>query len=314
MNAAVRATARTAFSLGWSVAKVESGYKGLLEGRLSSVDRRKLGGIIGRGGTLLGTQRSEEFQTPEGQQRALRTLEEARVEGLVVIGGEGSLTGALKLSELGVKVVGIPATIDNDVWGTEIAIGVDTALNTALGTIDRIKDTASSHQRAHVVEVMGRRCGYLALMSAIAGGAEAVLVPEFEPRPEEIMRAFRRSWDHGKPHFIVVVAEGAPLSAEEFHEYVNEAGGGVESRITVLGHVQRGGSPTAFDRILASRMGTAALKALSGGESGMMIGLRGRRTERIPLKEVVGQVRSLDPDFYEMAEMLAGFPEEISYR
>jgi 6-phosphofructokinase 1 len=232
----------------------------------------------------------------------------------VVIGGEGSLTGALRLEERGVKVVGIPATIDNDVWGTDTAIGVDTALNTALDAIDRIKDTASSHQRAHVVEVMGRRCGYLALMSAIAGGAEAVLVPEFVPRPQEIMRAFKKAWEQGKPHFIVVAAEGAPLSAEEFHEYVNEAEGGVESRITVLGHVQRGGSPTAFDRILASRMGTAAVKALSEGESGVMIGLGGRRTGYVPLNEVVGQVRSLDPDIYEMAEVLAGFPEEISYR
>jgi 6-phosphofructokinase 1 len=187
-------------------------------------------------------------------------------------------------------------------------------LNTALEAIDRIKDTASSHQRAHVVEVMGRRCGYLALMSAIAGGAEAVLVPEFEPKVEEIMRAFRRAWEQGKPHFIVVAAEGAPLSAEQFHEFVNEAGGGVESRITVLGHVQRGGSPTAFDRILASRMGTAALEALSEGGSGVMIGLRGRRMEPISLNKVVGRSRPLDPDLYEMAEVLAGFPEEISYR
>jgi 6-phosphofructokinase 1 len=273
-----------------------------------------VGGILQRGGTVLGTARSTEFVTPEGQELAIQRLEKAGVEGLVVIGGEGSLTGALRLEERGVKVVGIPATIDNDVWGTDTAIGVDTALNTALDAIDRIKDTASSHQRAHVVEVMGRRCGYLALMSAIAGGAEAVLVPEFVPRPQEIMRAFKKAWEQGKPHFIVVAAEGAPLSAEEFHEYVNEAEGGVESRITVLGHVQRGGSPTAFDRILASRMGTAAVKALSEGESGVMIGLGGRRTGYVPLNEVVGQVRSLDPDIYEMAEVLAGFPEEISYR
>src|SRR5215212_7452108 len=314
MNAAVRAVARTAFFLGWEVSRVEAGYKGLLEGQIGPMDRRRLGGIVQRGGTMLGTQRSEGFQTPEGQERAILRLEEARIDAVVVIGGEGSLTGALKLGELGLKGVGIPAPIDNDVWGTEIAIGVDTALNTTLETIDRIKDTASSHNRAHVVEVMGRHCGYLALMSAIAGGAEAVLVPEFESRPEEIMRAFRKSWEQGKPHFIVVAAEGAPLSAEEFHEYVNEAEGGVESRITVLGHVQRGGSPTAFDRILASRMGTAAVKAFSEGESGVMIGLEGRRTGYVPLNEVVGKVRSLDPDIYEMAEVLAGFPEEISYR
>jgi 6-phosphofructokinase 1 len=314
MNAAVRAVARTAFAHHGEAVGIEAGYSGLIEGRFQPLSNRGVGGILQRGGTVLGTARSPRFATPEGQELAVRRLEEAGVEGLVVIGGEGSLTGALRLQERGIKVVGIPATIDNDVWGTDTAIGVDTALNTALEAIDRIKDTASSHQRAHVVEVMGRRCGYLALMSAIAGGAEAVLVPEFEPRAEQIMRAFRRAWEQGKPHFIVVAAEGAPLSAEEFHEYVNEAGGGVESRMTVLGHVQRGGSPTAFDRILASRMGTAAVGALSESESGVMIALRGRRMERIPLKEVVGRSRPLDPDLYEMAEVLAGFPEEISYR
>jgi len=314
MNAAVRAVARMAFARHWEAVGIEAGYRGLLEGQFQPLSNRMVGGILQRGGTVLGTARSTEFATPEGQERAARKLEKAGVEGLVVIGGEGSLTGALRLQERGVKVVGIPATIDNDVWGTDTAIGVDTALNTALEAIDRIKDTASSHQRAHVVEVMGRRCGYLALMSAIAGGAEAVLVPEFEPRREEIMRAFQKSWEQGKPHFIVVVAEGAPLSAEEFHEFVNEADGGVESRITVLGHVQRGGSPTAFDRILASRMGTAAVKALSEGASGMMIGLQGRRMELLPLSEVVGRSHPLDPDIYEMAEVLAGFPEEVSYR
>jgi 6-phosphofructokinase 1 len=314
MNAAVRAVARMAFAHHGEAVGIEAGYSGLIEGRFQPLSNRGVGGILQKGGTVLGTARSTEFATPEGQELAVRRLEEAGVEGLVVIGGEGSLTGALRLQERGIKVVGIPATIDNDVWGTDTAIGVDTALNTALEAIDRIKDTASSHQRAHVVEVMGRRCGYLALMSAIAGGAEAVLVPEFEPRAEQIMRAFRRAWEQGKPHFIVVAAEGAPLSAEEFHQYVNEAGGGVESRMTVLGHVQRGGSPTAFDRILASRMGTAAVGALSESESGVMIALRGRRMERIPLKEVVGRSRPLDPDLYEMAEVLAGFPEEISYR
>jgi 6-phosphofructokinase 1 len=314
MNAAVRAVARMAFARHWEAVGIEAGYRGLLEGQFQPLSNRMVGGILQRGGTVLGTARSTEFATPEGQELAARKLEKAGVEGLVVIGGEGSLTGALRLHERGVKVVGIPATIDNDVWGTDTAIGVDTALNTALEAIDRIKDTASSHQRAHVVEVMGRRCGYLALMSAIAGGAEAVLVPEFEPRREEIMRAFQKSWEQGKPHFIVVVAEGAPLSAEEFHEFVNEAGGGVESRITVLGHVQRGGSPTAFDRILASRMGTAAVKALSEGASGMMIGLQGRRMELLLLSEVVGRSHPLDPDIYEMAEVLAGFPEEVSYR
>lgn len=313
MNATLRAVARAALARQWEFAGVEAGYRGLLEGRFRSLGNREVGGILHRGGTVLGTARSTEFATPGGQELAARRLGEAGVEGLVVIGGGGSLTGALRLEEQGVAVVGLPATIDNDVWGTDEAIGVDTALNTALESIDRIKDTATSHQRAHVVEVMGRRCGYLALMSAIAGGAEAVLVPEFTPRPEEIMRAFEKAWEQGKPHFIVVAAEGAAFSAEALHRYVNEAGGGFDSRLTVLGHVQRGGNPTAFDRILASRMGEAAVKALLEGETGTMVGLRGNRMERIPLNEVVGRTRPLDQDIYEIAEVLAGFPEEISY-
>jgi 6-phosphofructokinase 1 len=309
MNAAVRAVARTAFARRWEVAGIEAGYQGLVEGRFQRLDNRSVGGILQRGGTVLGTARSTQFATSEGQELAADRLQKAGVEGLVVIGGEGSLTGALRLQERGVKTVGIPATIDNDVFATDTAIGVDTALNTALEAIDRIKDTASSHQRAHVVEVMGRRCGYLALMSAIAGGAEVVLVPEFEAKPHEIMRAFRKSWEQAKPHFIVVAAEGAPLSAEDIHKYINDTEGAFQSRLTVLGHVQRGGSPTAFDRVLASRMGTAAVKALSEGQSAIMIGLGGRRTEYVPLERVVGQVRLLDADLYEMAEVLAGFPE-----
>src|SRR5829696_6022562 len=279
MNAVVRAVARTAFAWRWEVVGIEAGYKGLLEGHFRSLGNRGVGGILQRGGTVLGTARSTQFATPEGQATAAKRLQKAGVEGLVVIGGDGSLTGALRLQECGVKVVGIPATIDNDVFGTDTAVGVDTALNTA-----------------------------------IAGGAEVVLVPEFEAKPQEILQAFSRAWEQGKPHFIVVAAEGAPLSAEDIHKYINDTEGAFESRLTVLGHVQRGGSPTAFDRILASRMGTAAVKALSEAQSGMMIGLRGRRTEYVALNEVVGQVRPLDADLYEMAEVLAGFPEEISYR
>jgi 6-phosphofructokinase 1 len=258
---------------------------------------------------VLGTERSKEFTTPEGQERAARRLREAGVEGLVVIGGEGSLTGALKLAGLGMAVVGVPATIDNDVSGTEVAIGVDTALNTALQAIDRIKDTASSHRRAHVLEVMGRNCGYLALMSAIVGGAEAVLVPEFDARPEALLLFLKLAYEQGKSHFIVVVAEGSRLSAEELHRYFNDSEGTYESRLTVVGHMQRGGNPTAFDRILGSRLGTAAVEALAEGESGTMVGLQGERLRRVPLEEVVGRTRPLDPELYKMAEVLAELPE-----
>src|SRR5215203_1007379 len=309
MNAAVRAVARTAFARNGEAVGIEIGYRGLLEGRIHPLGNRSVGGILQRGGTVLGTARSTEFATPEGQEHAVRKLAEAGVEGLVVIGGEGSLTGALRLEEQGVPVVGIPATIDNDVWGTDIAIGVDTALNTALEAIDRIKDTASSHQRAHIVEVMGRNCGYLALMSAIAGGAEAAVVPEFEPSPENLLLFIKKAFEQGKSHFVVVVAEGAPVSAEELDEYVNGAEGTYDSRLTVVGHIQRGGIPTASDRILASRLGSAAVEALADGESGMMVALRGPRVERVSLKEVVGKGQPLDPDLYRMAEILAELPE-----
>ena len=310
MNAAVRAVARTAFFKGWEVMGVNAGYRGLLEGRIYPMDRRRLGGIVHRGGTVLGTERAPEMVQPEGQRRAAGNLEEAGVEALVFIGGNGSLTGGQKLAELGVKVVGIPASIDKTGGGrTDRAIGVDTALNTALEAIDRIKDTAGSHRRAHVVEVMGRNCGYLALMSAIAGGAEAVLVPEFEPRPEEIMSAFRMSWEQGKPHFIVVLAEEAPFTAEEVHDYVNGVEGAYDSRLTVMGHIQRGGNPTASDRILASRLGHAAVEVLVEGDYGKMVGVRGQSIERVPLEEVAGKSRPVDPGLYKMAEVFAELPE-----
>jgi 6-phosphofructokinase 1 len=308
MNGAVRAVTRAALARGWEVVGIERGYQGLLETRFRPLDSRGVGGILHHGGTVLGTARSPEFTTPEGQRRAVEALATAGLEKLVVAGGEGSLTGALRLEELGVAVAGIPATIDNDVWGTDMAVGVDTALNTALGAIDRIKDTASSHQRAHVVEVMGRRCGYLALMAALAGGAEAVLVPEFEPDPQAIMAALRESAAADKPHFIVVAAEGAELTARDLHEYINGSPGTFESRLTVLGHVQRGGAPLAYDRILSSRLGAAAVAALADGESGVMVGLRGRKLGRVSLEEVAGKMRPLDPEIYALARTLAGLP------
>ncbi|HZY64998.1 MAG TPA: 6-phosphofructokinase [Rubrobacteraceae bacterium] len=300
MNGAIRAVARAAFARGWEVLGVESGYHGLLEGWFHPLDNRNVGGILHRGGTVLGTARSPEFRTPEGQKRGAQALAGAGVEGLVVIGGDGSLAGGMRLEELGIAVTGVPATIDNDVWGTDMALGVDTALNTALEAIDRIKDTASSHQRAHVVEVMGRRCGYLTLMVAIAGGAEAALVPEFDPRPEDVLSSLKQSYVRGKPHFIVVVAEGAGLTAEDLHEYINRTPGAFDSRLTVLGHIQRGGAPTAFDRILSGRLGEAAVAALADGESGTMVGLQCRKVTRVPLGEVVGRTRPLDPELYDV--------------
>lgn len=308
MNAAVRAVAQAAFSRGWEVVGIEDAYDGLLEGRVRPVDRNRLGGLMHRGGTVLGTGRSKEVREPEGRKRAVERLDEAGVEGLVVIGGGGSLTSAQALGEIGVEAVGVPATIDNDVPGTELAIGVDTAVDTAVRVIDQIRGTAISHNRAHIVEVMGSDAGYLALMSAIAGGAEVALVPEFEAEAEDILRFLKEAYDQGKSHFIVVAAEGAGLSAGKLQGYINESEGVYEADVTAVGHIQSGGDPTATDRILAARLGTAAVEALADGETATMVGAKGERVERVPLDEVTGEQRPLDPDMYELARTLAGMP------
>ena len=305
MNAAVRAVAQGAFARDWEVVQAGFGYMGLMEGALESVDRGRLEGFMQLGGTVLGTERSDEFQTPEGQQRAADSMEKSGIEGLVVIGGGGSLAGARNLHGLGVKVVGVPATLDNDIWGTDLSVGVDTALNTAVEAIDRIRDTASSRNRAHVVEVLGSDCGYLALMSAIAGGAQVALVPEFEANPDDLLEYIRETYEQGKPHFVVVAAEGARLSAAEFQEYVNDAESTYQADLTVLGHLQSGGSPSAFDRILAVQLGTAAVSALEDGDSGVMVALQGQRVGRLPLEEVVEKQRPLDPSMYELVEVLS---------
>jgi 6-phosphofructokinase 1 len=213
------------------------------------------------------------------------------------------------LGEAGVEAVGIPATIDNDVAGTELSIGVDTAVDTAVRAIDQIRGTAISHNRAHIVEVMGSDSGYLALMSAIAGGAEVALIPEFETRAEEIVRFLEEAYERGKSHFIIVAAEGADPSAEELQEYINGAEGTYEADLTAVGHIQSGGDPTSTDRILAARLGAAAVEALADGDSGTMVGVKGEETRRLPLDEVVGKERPLDPDMYRLAQILAEMPE-----
>src|ERR687893_973329 len=305
MNAAVRAVAQTAFSRSWEVVGIEGGFGRILEGDLRPIDRQHVGGLTHRAGTVLGSGRSKEVRTDEGQERAARCLEEAGVGGLVVIGGGGSLTSAKALGEAGVKAVGIPATIDNDVSGTELALGVDSAVETAVDAIDRIRGTAISHNRGHIVKVMGSDSGYLALMSAIAGGAEVVVIPEFETKPEDILRFLEEAYERGKSHFIIVAAEGAGLSAEELQEYINDAEGTYEADITAVGHIQSGGDPTSADRILAARLGAAAVEALADGEHGVMVGVSGEEVRRVPLGEVVGKERPLDPDLYKLAEMLA---------
>jgi len=306
MNAAIRAVVRTGVAKGWEVYGVHEGYKGLIDGKFSRLGIRDVGGIIQRGGTILGSARCEEFKTEAGRLEAIRSLNENEIEGLIVIGGNGSQTGTLKLHEMGFPVVGVASPIDNDLVGTEITIGVDTALNIALEAIDRLKVTGSSHQRGFLIEVMGRNCGYLALMAAIAGGAETVVIPEVDTDPDEVAHILIRAYERGKTHAIVVVAEGAKYNAEKLVEYFkqHEESIGFALRTTVLGHVQRGGTPSASDRILASRLGAGATDALAAGEYGVLVGWLGNQLHTTPLSEVVGKTRQIDMDLFELARKL----------
>lgn len=306
LNPCIRAVVRTAIDKGLEVVGVRRGYAGLIESDMMDLNVRSVGGILNRGGTFLGTARSLEFKTQKGQRQVLRNLNRASIDGLVVVGGNGSLTGALKLHEMGFPVVGIPATIDNDVNGTDISIGVDTTLNTILDAVDKIKDTASSHERAFLVEVMGRDSGYLALMASIASGAELALIPEVEIEVEEVVRAVDAAYIRGKAHCIIVAAEGWEPGARALYDYLRERreeiGFGV--RLTVLGHVQRGGSPTAYDRILATRLGAAAVQALLDGRNGMMVGMIEGHTGLTPLDEAVAFQKELDLELYELCRIM----------
>jgi 6-phosphofructokinase 1 len=307
MNACVRAVVRTALAAGVRAYGVRRGYAGLVNGDFEELTSRSVGGILRQGGTFLQTARSERFKTEPGFRRAMEMLKSHGIDGLVVIGGDGSLRGALQLHQAGVKVIGVPGTIDNDLNLTETAIGVDTALNTALDAIDKVKDTASSHHRACVIEVMGRNCGYLALMSGIAGGAEMVVLPEFPCPPERVVEEIEDAQKRGKPHLIAVVAEGASPDGQGVFDEVRRAGmaSGFDARLVILGHVQRGGSPSAFDRILATRLGWRAVELLQAGHSGEMVSLHAGRAEPVPLEEVLAKRRELDPDLYQLADVLA---------
>jgi len=307
MNAAIRAVVRTGIEKGWDVFGVRHGYLGLITENIVPLGARDVGGIIQQGGTVLGSARCPEFKTEEGRLKALRTLHEYDIEALVIIGGNGSQTGAYGLSQMGFPVVGVASTIDNDLYGTDISIGVDTALDVALEAIDRLKVTASSHQRAFLVEVMGRECGYLALVAGLAGGAEVIVIPEVEMDPEAVAAELRAAYDRGKPHALVVVAEGARYNAEGLARYFQKHHDrlGFELRVTILGHVQRGGAPGAFDRLLATRLGAAATEYLARGERGVLVGLLKGEMAATPLSEVVANKKPLDLRLLELARVLA---------
>jgi 6-phosphofructokinase 1 len=304
MNAAIRAVVRAGIYYGLEVYGIRQAYKGLVNGDIERLDSRDVAGVIQRGGTILQTARLPEFAEESYQRKAIRRLNEHDIDGLVVIGGDGSLTGALALHRRGVKVVGIPGSIDNDIWGTASSIGVDTALNTIIEAIDRLRDTASSHERVFLVEVMGRQCGYLAITAGLVTGAEFVLVPEVKVTMEELGEHVEAAYMKGKSHAMVIVAEGSNLSTLEIEKYLNQHDIGFEVRASILGHIQRGGRPTGFDRLLATRFGVEAVDALRDDKSGVMVALEGSAIVRRELEEVIGKQRPLNPHYDELAEIL----------
>ena len=304
MNAAVRSVVRTALSFGMEVYAVRHGYNGLLTGEVEKMDLRSVSNIIQRGGTALLTARSPEYNTPAGVKKAADKCRELGVDGVVVIGGDGSFRGARDLTGAGIPCIGIPGTIDNDIACTDYTIGYDTAMNTAMEMIDKIRETTESHDRCNVVEVMGRRCGDIALNTGIAVGAIATLGPEVEfDLEKDVIERIKAAQATGKQHFIVVVAEGIG-HVEEICKKI-EAATGIESRATILGHVQRGGSPTVHDRVIASRMGYYAVELLRDGKSNRVLAMKGEDIVDLDITEALDMPRTFDEKLYEISKDLS---------
>ena len=304
MNAAIRAVVRTAIHNGIEVMGVQRGYSGLINGELFTMDRTSVSDIIQRGGTILSTARCPEFKNEEVRKKAAKILQAYGVEALVVIGGDGSFTGAKLLSKLGIKTIGIPGTIDNDLAYTDFTLGFDTALNTVVDAINKIRDTSTSHERVSIVEVMGRNCGDLSLYAGICGGAEAIIVPEVEAFDrDELCKTILEGKNKGKMHNLVILAEGIG-GAFELAEYVENITG-IETRATVLGHIQRGGSPSASDRVLASRMGAKAVEVLLEGKTSRVIGIRDNKIIDQDIDEALDMESKFDTELYEIAKVLS---------
>ena len=304
MNAAIRAVVRAGISMGLSVKGIRRGYAGLIEGDIIDMDARSVSDIIHRGGTMLYTARCPEFKTQEGVDKAIASCKAHGIDGIVVIGGDGSFRGARDLSLGGIPCVGVPGTIDNDISSTEYTIGYDTAINTALEMADKLRDTAQSHDRCSVVEVMGRRAGYLALQTGIACGAIAILVPEVEfDLNRDVIEKIKAVHKTGKKHFVVVVAEGVG-GVTRIAEEIEEATG-IESRATILGHVQRGGVPTARDRVMASQMGYRAVELLSQGIGNRVITFVDNQLGDKDIYEALAMTKKFDIDEYNMATAIS---------
>ncbi|WP_295630257.1 6-phosphofructokinase [uncultured Mitsuokella sp.] len=304
MNAAARAVVRTALYEGVKVYGINNGYQGMLDDDIEELTSRSVSDLIQRGGTFLGTARCPEFKTPEGRRKGYENLVKRGIEGLVIIGGDGSLTGGSLLSkETGMPIVGLPGTIDNDVWGMDYTIGCDTAANTIVDAINKLRDTASAHRRIMLVEVMGRNSGWLAMMSGIAGGAEFILVPEVKFNIDTMCEEIKGMYDAGKRYSIIVVAEGAG-SAIEIGKAVEEKTG-IDTRVSVLGHIQRGGSPSVEDRMKASMLGEKAALAIISGASDVVFGFNEGKVVAVNLFESVNNTKTLDPELVRLARVLA---------
>ena len=302
MNAAIRAVTRSAIYNNMQVIGFRRGYEGLLDGDGIPLTVSSVGGIILRGGTILRTARCDRFTKPEGVREGLQRLKDYDIEALVVIGGDGSFHGAHELQKLGFPVVGVPATIDNDMAGTDCTIGFDTACNTALQCIEKLRDTASSHERIFIVEVMGRNAGFLALEAAVAAGSEYVLVPEQKFDIQELCNKLSYAKTRGKSHSLIIVAEGV-MSASDLASLLKKTGG-FDAKIIVLGHIQRGGSPSSFDTVLASRLGGGAVDALRNGETGVMVGRTCGKIVTSPIQTAWEQKKNLDADMMSLVDIL----------
>ncbi|WP_458412242.1 6-phosphofructokinase [Schinkia sp. CFF1] len=303
MNAAIRAVVRKAIYHDLEVYGINYGYAGLISGDMRKLELGSVGDIIHRGGTMLYTARCDEFKTEEGRQKAINEMNRYGIEGLIVIGGDGSFRGAAKLTEKGFPCIGIPGTIDNDIPGTDFTVGFNTALNTVLDAIDKIRDTATSHERTYVIETMGRNAGDIALWAGLAGGAESIIIPEVEYSMDDIANRIIRGHERGKKHSIIVVAEGVG-SGLEFSKKIQEATK-FETRVSVLGYIQRGGKPTAFDRTLASRLGARAVELLLEGKAGRMVGIECNQIVDHDILEILTKEHKIDTEMYKLSQELS---------
>jgi 6-phosphofructokinase 1 len=303
MNAAIRAVVRSGINSGVRVFGIKRGYNGLIQGDLEEMKMSSVSDIIQRGGTILRTARSEEFKTPEGQAKAVNVAKVFNIDGIVVIGGDGSFAGAQKLTDLGIACIGIPGTIDNDLAYTDYTIGFDTAVNNVLDAINKIRDTSTSHERVSIIEVMGRHCGDIALHAGIAGGAESIIVPEAEYSVDDICRKLIQGKNRGKLHSIIVLAEGAGDGIQLEKEISSKVN--MEVRTTILGYIQRGGNATATDRLLASRMGAKAVELLIEGKAGRVVGIKENRIFDMEIHEALAMERVFHKELFQLSDILS---------